>query len=220
MTEQAKKLVSILAIPFLLFVTWTTSLFLKSETTLLSFTNILLFYVIYIFIIFLHKEFLKKDWASFKTGLWKKILLCILGAASAHVLLAAVRMFLPPVVTSGSDASSETTNLAVILLTSFVPLLAAVIEEIIFRHLLFYQIKNSLLKWIMFLVSAILFGGVHYINFDGNLVQTIPYMVIASYFSLIYQFSKNIWWNISVHLIFNSLQFWAAIFLIVAQYVV
>ena len=220
MTEQVKKLVSVLAIPFLFLVTWITSFFLKSETTLLSFTNILLFYVIYIFIIFLHREFLKKDWASFKTGLWKKILLCILGAAIAHVLLMAVRMFLPPAVTSGSDASSEITNLAVILLASFIPLLAAVIEEIIFRHLLFYQIKNSLLKRIMFLVSAILFGVVHYINFDGNLVQTIPYMVIALYFSLIYQFSKNIWWNISVHLIFNSLQFWAAIFLIVAQYVV
>ena len=77
MTEQVKKLVSVLAIPFLFLVTWITSFFLKSETTLLSFTNILLFYVIYIFIIFLHREFLKKDWASFKTGLWKKILLCI-----------------------------------------------------------------------------------------------------------------------------------------------
>ena len=185
---------------------------------MLAVINSLLFFVLYIFIIFLYRGFLKKDWTRFKTGIWKKILLCILGAAIAHGLLMAVRIFLPPAVTSGSDASPENTNLAVVLLASIIPLLAAIVEEIIFRHLLFYQIKNSLLKWIMFLVSAILFGVVHYINFDGNLVQTIPYMVIALYFSLIYHFSKNIWWNISVHLIFNSLPFFSAIVLVVFNY--
>jgi len=218
LTEQVKKLVSILAIPFLFFITWITSYFLKSETALLAVINSLLFFVLYIFIIFLYRGSLKKDWISFKTGIWKKILLCILGAAIAHGLLMAVRIFLPPAVTSGSDASPENTNLAVVLLASIIPLLAAIVEEIIFRHLLFYQIKNSLLKWVMCLVSAILFGFVHYINFSGNLVQTIPYMVIALYFSLIYHFSKNIWWNISVHLIFNSLPFFSAIVLVVFNY--
>lgn len=67
----------------------------------------------------------------------------------------------------------------------------------------------------MFFVSSIAFGLVHWNNFQGDIMQMIPYMFIGAFFATIYYFTRNIWQNIITHFMFNFLQFGAAIFLLI-----
>lgn len=105
------------------------------------------------------------------------------------------------------------------LVASLTTLMAPFTEEIIFRHALFFQWKNNkVLMWVMFFVSSIAFGLIHWNNFNGDVVQMIPYMVVGAWFALIYFWSKNIWQNIMTHFLFDFVQFASAIFVLVMAF--
>ncbi|WP_368251705.1 lysostaphin resistance A-like protein [Enterococcus sp. 2201sp1_2201st1_B8_2201SCRN_220225] len=102
-----------------------------------------------------------------------------------------------------------------ILITAIPPFLAAFAEEITFRYLLFGKINQRTLKVIMFFVSSALFGLAHLANFNFDVVQTIPYMILGGYFALIYFFYDNIWGSIFTHWMFNSMNIvWPALVMI------
>lgn len=159
-------------------------------------------------IIFLYKELLREHWVIFKKRLWLKLLFCGVGAAAMYFVLSGTRWVIG--IPQSAQVLQEVTGglpYGVFLLASVTPLLAPVTEEIIFRHVLFYKFKDSLpLRILMFFVSAFLFGAIHINNFGGNLWLTIPYMVVALVYNVIYYFTKNIWFSITIHLIFNSIQ--------------
>jgi membrane protease YdiL (CAAX protease family) len=93
------------------------------------------------------------------------------------------------------------------LLAASAPVLAPITEEIVFRHVLFYKFRGRpVLCALMCVCSAVLFGAIHYNNFDGDLFLTVPYMAIAVIYNLLYLFSKNIWTSTMTHLIFNFSQ--------------
>ncbi|MDR3151145.1 MAG: CPBP family intramembrane metalloprotease [Candidatus Peribacteria bacterium] len=63
-----------------------------------------------------------------------------------------------------------------------------------------------------------MFGIVHLNNFGGSLLLTVPFMVTGVYFALIYYFTKNIWYSISIHFISNfALSALPAIFVLIMQ---
>jgi len=163
---------------------------------------------------------LKNDWAVYRKKIWLKILFSIIGAVCIIAVLAAVRWlmshFISAVPSSGSgEDESVMMPFALIFIAATIPLINAFQEEIIFRHVLFYKLRDT--KYIMvifFFVSAFLFGAIHFNNFNGNIIATIPYMTIAMFFNLIYLFTKNIWYSIGVHLTFNFVMgFLPAIFM-------
>jgi len=152
---------------------------------------------------------LKKCWLDYRKKIWLKVLFSILGAIVIVGILQVVRLIMaqfisiPQGYTSGEN---ETAVLPLILtiLASLIPLLNAFQEEIIFRHVLFYKQKDiRFLSVFLFLLSAFLFGLIHLNNFDGNIVATIPYMIIGAFLNLVYLFSKNIWYPIGMHITFN-----------------
>lgn len=57
------------------------------------------------------------------------------------------------------------------------------------------------------------------INFDGNVIAMIPYMLVGAWYALIYFFSKNIWQNILTHFLFDVIQFLGALLVFVVALV-
>lgn len=161
-----------------------------------------------ILIIFLYRDLLAESWSRFTKRLWLKLILCIAAAAAMYFVLSGVRS-LVGIAQSAGILESVTGGLpyGIFLLVSFTPVLAPITEEIVFRHILFYKFKERM-AWrvVMCLVSAFLFGAVHLANFGGNLLLTVPYMVVALTYNLVYYFSKNIWTSITIHMIFNFVQ--------------
>ncbi|MCD2256471.1 lysostaphin resistance A-like protein [Agrilactobacillus fermenti] len=185
---------------------------LRENPTWASFVNWLIFLAAFIIIIIMFKPLFKRDWAIYRTHIWRNLLLSILGAVILTFILQFVRSGLNLLsvapkfnfLTAADPGKITAVPLWAQLLQVTLPLMAPFVEEVIFRHLLFYRVKPIGLKWLMFFVSAVLFGLVHWNNFNGQVLQMIPYMFIGMYFALIYQFTKTIWGSLSVHLIFNG----------------
>ncbi|MDR0299981.1 MAG: CPBP family intramembrane metalloprotease [Streptococcaceae bacterium] len=170
---------------------------------------LLLFFTGMLLAIYLYRDVLKKDWQIFKKRLWLKLLIALALMFATQFLLWLVRqgmmsLNLIPKATESASLSFDLQTTMLSFLPTLLPLMAPFVEEIIFRHALFYQWKNrGALTWVMFGLSAILFGLVHWNNFQGNVMQMIPYMFSGAFFALIYYRSKNIWMNISTHFLFN-----------------
>lgn len=161
-----------------------------------------------ILIVVLYHKLLVEHWKSFTRRLWLKLLICTAAAAAIYFVLSGVR-FLAGIAQSSGVLEQVTGGLpyGLFLLAASTPALAPFTEEIVFRHVLFYKFRNSMiLRIVMCLVSAFLFGAVHLANFGGDLWLTVPYMVIALLYNLVYYFTKNIWFTITIHFLFNFAQ--------------
>ncbi|MFZ2589020.1 CPBP family intramembrane glutamic endopeptidase, partial [Paucilactobacillus nenjiangensis] len=80
----------------------------------------------------------------------------------------------------------------------------------------FYQFKGrGAVTVLMFFFSAIFFGLIHWNNFNGNVVEMIPYMMMGAWFSLLYLYSKNIWVSITTHFLFDVMTPVASIFMLI-----
>ncbi len=166
--------------------------------------------------LWLYGSVLKADWPRFKRHWLRNSLWAIGGVFVSYAILAAVRLVLKPLaVGSGPDVLSIQPAL-VSFAASLTVLLAPFTEEIIFRHALFYQWKQrGILTWLMFILSAVLFGLVHWNNFDGNIIAMVPYMAVGAWYALIYYWSHNIWQNIMTHFLFDFIQFLGAVLVLV-----
>jgi membrane protease YdiL (CAAX protease family) len=161
-----------------------------------------------VLIAFLYHSLLTEHWKRFTKQLWLKLLCCVAGAALMYFALSGVRS-LAGIAQSADIMQSITDGLpyGIFLLASFTPVLAPVTEEVVFRHVLFGKFwEHKIWLVIMCLVSAFLFGTVHLGNFGGRLWLTTPYMAIGLLYNLIYYFSKNIWYSVIIHLMFNFAQ--------------
>lgn len=169
--------------------------------------------------IWMYRDVLARDWQIFRQRIWLHILYAIGGVAVATGILMLVRFGLKTIGLTAVGTTADVLSIktaGVALLGSVTVIMAPFTEEIVFRHVLFYQFKKrGILTIIMFIVSAIAFGLVHWNNFQGNIIQMIPYMFVGAWFALIYYWSKDIWQNILTHLIFNSLAFIAALFMFI-----
>ncbi|MDR2976960.1 MAG: CPBP family intramembrane metalloprotease [Streptococcaceae bacterium] len=187
---------------------------LKGRETAFSVTNVLLFLFGFLAVILLNRHFLAEQWQIFRKRFWLKLLLAILFVVIAQILLTLVRDGL------GLNAvkADKLSMLEVFgsLFWSMIPaLLAPFTEEIVFRHLLFMKFRASAkpaIFWCLWLLQSLLFGLIHWVNFNGQILQMVPYMVIGAYFGLIYYFSKNIWQSILTHFIFNGMSLFMLIF--------
>lgn len=173
--------------------------------------------------IWLYHDVLAANWRAYRRHFWRNVVMDFGFMIGVYILLAIVRLGLKLI--TGSHTALGVTDMlsfqsvgsaSLTLISSSVVIMAPFTEEIIFRHVLFYQWRSK--KWlaiIMFFVSSIAFGLVHWNNFQGDIMQMIPYMFIGAFFATIYCFTRNIWQNIITHFMFNFLQFGAAIFLLI-----
>jgi membrane protease YdiL (CAAX protease family) len=97
-------------------------------------------------------------------------------------------------------------SLILMFVAALGPIAAPFIEEIVFRHLLVYKFRNHRKAVLigMVLLSSILFGIMHYVNFNA-LLPTVPYMIVGAFFCGVYLFFKNIWFSTIIHFLFNAM---------------
>jgi membrane protease YdiL (CAAX protease family) len=182
----------------------------------------LVFLVGFIIAIMLFRDVLKKDWPTFKTHIWRNLGLAILGVLASYAILTIVRSAMHLIgfgsinPFGGNLLSAAMDTAALGLVGSLTALMAPFTEEIVFRHALFYQFKNQKTVMIILgILSSIYFGLVHWNNFNGDVTQMVPYMIMGGWFAFIYYKSKNIWQNIATHFIFDFLTVAGAIVLVI-----
>ncbi|MDR2168449.1 MAG: CPBP family intramembrane metalloprotease [Clostridiales bacterium] len=205
-TWEIRDFIALAVIPIQLLLRWFLS---RTQLAGGSAEAIILFSVALIsmiFLLMLYRDILGEHWRRFRKKLWLKVLLSIVGAAALVGVLFGARLFLPAgaaeAATNGGEYAPIPVALGMIL--SLVPLFVVFQEEIVFRHILFFKHKNNkILALSLFIISAVLFGLIHAMNFGGNIVQTIPYMFAGAFLGLIYLVGKNIWFAIGAHLVFN-----------------
>lgn len=205
------KLIIAISIPLLeLIIGGTVVNLIPSMFGKILFTD-LIFFIGFLVAILLYKDVLKRDWPRFKQHLWRNLIFAVLGVVAAHLLISITRsglnLFLSASLSPETLLSFAVSAPALGFLGSLTALMAPFTEEIIFRHALFYQWRNrGLTTWLMFILSSVLFGLVHWNNFNGDLLQMIPYMFVGTGFALIYYKSQNIWQNIMTHFFFDFIQ--------------
>jgi membrane protease YdiL (CAAX protease family) len=216
--------ITLLILPLMFAAGYLISLFPQSSNIALSTTlRFALQVAAVVAAVALNNEVLKDAWREYRKSLWLKIIISLLGMLALHAILYVVRLLLPAAPPTDSSTTNSvdvgSVSAALIIFMALTPTLAPFLEELVFRHTLFYKFRtNTVLLVLFFFISSALFGLIHLMNFNGNVVQTIPYMIVGACLSLTYLFTKNIWYPIGIHFVFNiANSLIPALFLIIMQ---
>lgn len=206
---KTRDTVVILLIPFEFLCMWLLTMTpLAANTTYRAGLTLALRVMTTLCAVILFRDLLGTDFSNFKRRIWIKLPICFLLALAIPYVLQGIRR-----VIHGSQSFALLQTVAgelpvwLFIFTMTLPLFSAFLEEIIFRYVLFMKFANhGALNVVMYLLSAFLFGAVHLVNMGGDLIATIPYMVIGLVYNLIYLFTKNIWYTLCIHFLFNFMQ--------------
>jgi membrane protease YdiL (CAAX protease family) len=162
-------------------------------------------------VIYAYRGLLGADWHAFGQRKWTKWAIII-----ATFLLVTGMITLLRRLSAGhtSDVVEEAAidtvqrpgNLAfaISLVAMLVPLISAVTEEVMFRNvLMFKHSRNKTVLYIMWIVSSVAFGLIHFAA-RGSVAATVPYIFVGLIFGALYLWQKNIWYNIFAHMLFNG----------------
>lgn len=164
--------------------------------------------VLFLAVYWLYKTILFEHWQKYKQAFWRSSFLVILGAILLQVVISVTRSILPVESSSETESSIDPNSIAFIslLMISLGPLFTALLEDIIFRYTLLQQLFVSPWLWrvVLVLLNSILFGLIHYHNFDGNLIATVSFMAAGLFLNMIYLWTRNIWHVLLIHFVNNA----------------
>lgn len=173
---------------------------------------------LFIVVCCLYKSMLVEHWQKYKQAFWRSSLLVIIGAVLLQVVISLTRSILPSGQATEHKDSLDPNNIAFfsLLIISLGPLFTALLEDIIFRYTLLQKLFVQPWLWrvVLVLMNSILFGLIHYHNFDGNLVATISFMAAGLFLNLIYLWTRNIWHVLLIHFMNNAVLSLGAIILL------
>ena len=165
--------------------------------------------ILFFIVCVLYKTMLYEHWQKYKAAFWRSSLLVMIGAVILQILISATRAILP--ISTSSDIENaliqpESVPFLSLLLISLSPLFTALLEDIIFRYTLLQKlfIPNALWRVVILLLNSIIFGLIHFHNFDGNLIATISFMAAGLFLNLIYLWTCNIWHVLLIHFLNNA----------------
>ena len=147
----------------------------------------------------------RRDGFSYSKNLFKKWYfipaLVFLGAAASHGLSILISLInIDGILGSYAESSSALFASGIILVIIRTVILAPMVEELIFRGLVFKRIESFWGFWPAALISAALFGVYHL-----NLAQGIYAFLFGLLFCLIYREFKNLWSCVIMHAAANAL---------------
>lgn len=104
-------------------------------------------------------------------------------------------------ITNGSDNTARLTKVAEVapILIVCIVLFAPILEEIVFRRVVFGGIYTKTNFWIATLASALIFAAVH-----NELEHILVYLMPGLVFSYIYYKTKRIWTPMIAHMLMNG----------------
>lgn len=85
-------------------------------------------------------------------------------------------------------------------------LMAAFVEEVMFRGYLLNNLMQSMNKWVALVISAALFALVHGSNPDVTVLAIVNVFLAGLFLGLNYIYTKNLWFSICFHFAWNFLQ--------------
>jgi len=148
----------------------------------------------------------KRFWDIFKKGKkatpWMTVLWGVLGffmAMAGQMIAGIIEMALG--IMPGSENTtllSDIAKLSPIIIFSIV-IFAPLLEEIVFRRVIFGGIYAKSNFWIAAILSGVIFAVVH-----GELEHTLVYMAPGMVFAFIYYHTKRIWAPMIAHLLMNG----------------
>lgn len=168
-----------------------------------------------VIVLALYWTYIKDAWKRFWQA-WKTNIPLILGG---YVLVIIVNYAFSYFINSDTSANQETietifanaSTLETLAMLIPVTFCAPLVEEFLCRKALFGSFKhNKIIGAIMFVVSSVLFGLLHY-GFDNNLIVLVPYMLMGAIMAGTYWLSDNIFTAIGLHFFNNAL---AAMFIL------
>lgn len=164
-------------------------------------------FIIFIIIGWMYRTLLIDQWQKF-WGKWKiNIPIVIIG----YILIIVLNVVVTSLLNIESSANQESLQqmfnsaslLQLILLQVFTVLFAPVTEEILCRKILFGNFKdNKIAAPIMFVVSSVVFGFLHY-GFDGQFLSLLPYILMGAVFAVAYWKTNNLFVAIGIHFLNN-----------------
>lgn len=164
--------------------------------------------ILFIAVCWLYKTMLYTHWQKYKQAFWRSSLLVAVGAVALQVVISFTRSLLPVGESIEKESTIDPNTIAFfsLLIISLGPLFTALLEDIIFRYTLLQKLFVQLWLWrvILVLLNSILFGLIHYHNFDGDLIATISFMVAGLFLNLIYLWTRNIWHVLLIHFVNNA----------------
>lgn len=164
--------------------------------------------ILFIIVCTLYKTMLVEHWQKYKQAFWRSSLLVVIGGIMLQVVISLTRSFLPTgvAVESSDQLDPDQITFISLILISLGPLFTALLEDIIFRYTLLQKlfVKPWLWRVVLVLMNSVLFGLIHYHNFDGNLVATVSFMVAGLFLNLIYLWTRNIWHVLLIHFVNNA----------------
>ncbi len=171
-------------------------------------------------VIYAYRDVLAANWHDFAHRKWTKWLIIVGAFAVVYAFLTIIRRIAPAALETTDDNITgiqklPTYTFILTLIASLIPLISAVTEEIMFRHVLMYKHRGTW-RVIMLVLSSVAFGLIHY-QALGSLTASIPYIAVALLFCGLYLWQRNIWYNIFAHMLFNGVNVLSAVFAIVFQ---
>ena len=164
--------------------------------------------ILFIAVCWLYKMMLYTHWQKYKQAFWRSSLLVVVGAVVLQVVISFTRSLLPVGESIEKESTIDPNTIAFfsLLIISLGPLFTALLEDIIFRYTLLQKLFVQPWLWrvILVLLNSILFGLIHYHNFDGDLIATISFMAAGLFLNLIYLWTRNIWHVLLIHFVNNA----------------
>ncbi|MCL6241993.1 CPBP family intramembrane glutamic endopeptidase [Acinetobacter amyesii] len=164
--------------------------------------------ILFIAVCWLYKTMLYTHWQKYKQAFWRSSLLVVVGAVVLQVVISFTRSLLPVGESIEKESSIDPNTIAFfsLLIISLGPLFTALLEDIIFRYTLLQKLFVQPWLWrvVLVLLNSMLFGLIHYHNFDGDLIATISFMAAGLFLNLIYLWTRNIWHVLLIHFVNNA----------------
>ncbi len=85
-------------------------------------------------------------------------------------------------------------------------LFASIIEELIFRGIIFQLFLSRYNKAVIIIISSLLFAAVHSANLNITALAMLNIFLAGIVFSIMYYTTKSLWLPISFHFFWNSIQ--------------
>lgn len=208
---------------FLLFLAF--NFFVDTSALIMTIVSFAVPAALSVVLFLVYRPLLHRHWAAFRSHLGKNLLIVLGCFIGLHLVLFLVRLPFGELFTAGpltpvtatielQDATSWLT-LVVGFLATTSPVFVAFVEDTVFRHTLLAKIpvwnRGLFLQVILVLVNSFLFGAMHIWAFGGSLPATLPYMVIGLLMNVLYLWTRNLWFVLGTHILFNSVALLGAV---------
>ncbi|MGL4391606.1 MAG: lysostaphin resistance A-like protein [Carnobacterium maltaromaticum] len=178
-------------------------------TPMLIWTTILSGVATAILAVVLYWRLLKEQVRDFGKN-WKKFTIIIVLGYALIFVIEMLFSYLVNVETSANQIALEemfanATIFQLIGLQILVIITAPIVEEFLFRKVMFGSYKhNKIAAPIMFVFSSVMFGLFHY-GFDGQFIVLVPYMIMGAVMAAAYWRTDNILVPIGIHFANNAI---------------